>query len=132
MGPRRELSGVSASVYHLFIARRDPCRCPGHAARCRHSPDDAQRGPRWCRCRGTEPMVSDAPSRERLAAPASSLARGAPIGRYMVLGLVGRGAMGEVYAAYDPELDRKVAVKLLHAEGGNRPEAGELKSRLLR
>jgi serine/threonine protein kinase/tetratricopeptide (TPR) repeat protein len=77
-------------------------------------------------------MVSDARSRERLVAPASGLARGAPIGRYMVLGLVGRGAMGEVYAAYDPELDRKVAVKLLHAEGGTGPDAAELKSRLLR
>ena len=47
-----------------------------------------------------------------------SLARGATIGRYVVLGPVGRGAMGEVYAAYDPELDRKVAIKLLLAKGG--------------
>src|SRR3954449_13214353 len=42
-----------------------------------------------------------------------ALARGDTIGRFVVLGLVGRGAMGEVYAAYDPELERKVAVKLL-------------------
>jgi hypothetical protein len=42
------------------------------------------------------------------------LAKGATIGRYVVLGLLGRGGMGEVYAAYDPELDRKVAIKLLH------------------
>jgi serine/threonine protein kinase len=47
---------------------------------------------------------------------ASTLARGASIGRYVVLGLVGRGGMGEVYAAYDPELDRKVAVKLLRVK----------------
>ena len=35
------------------------------------------------------------------------------IGRYLVLDFVGAGAMGEVFAAYDPVLDRKVALKLL-------------------
>ena len=49
----------------------------------------------------------------------ATLPRGATIGRYVVLGLVGRGGMGEVYAAYDPELDRKVAVKLLRVKPGN-------------
>ena len=62
-----------------------------------------------------------------------SMGRGAAIGRYVVLGLVGRGAMGEVYAAYDPELDRKVAVKLLRTQGGAQDGgAEEAKSRLLR
>ena len=41
------------------------------------------------------------------------LSRGASIGRYLVLDRLGAGGMGEVYAAYDPELDRRVAVKLL-------------------
>lgn len=35
------------------------------------------------------------------------------LGRFRVLGSIGSGAMGVVYAAYDDELDRKVAVKLL-------------------
>ena len=48
---------------------------------------------------------------------AAPLATGTSIGRYVVLGLIGRGGMGEVYAAYDPELDRKIALKLLHTEG---------------
>ena len=39
---------------------------------------------------------------------------GARIGRYVIIDEIGRGGMGVVYAAYDPELDRKVAVKLLH------------------
>ncbi len=41
------------------------------------------------------------------------LERGALVGRYVVLETLGCGAMGIVYAAYDPELDRKIALKLL-------------------
>jgi serine/threonine-protein kinase len=47
-----------------------------------------------------------------------ALGRGASIGRYVVLSLIGRGGMGEVYAAYDPELDRRIALKLLHTARG--------------
>jgi tetratricopeptide (TPR) repeat protein len=37
------------------------------------------------------------------------------IGPYVVVGRIGQGAMGMVYAAYDEKLDRKVALKLLHS-----------------
>ncbi len=36
------------------------------------------------------------------------------IGRYTVLKAIGAGGMGVVYAAYDTDLDRKLAIKLLH------------------
>ncbi|MCX4240647.1 tetratricopeptide repeat protein [Paraliomyxa miuraensis] len=42
-----------------------------------------------------------------------ALTRGSMVGRYIVLELLGRGGMGVVHAAYDPELDRKVALKLM-------------------
>ncbi len=56
----------------------------------------------------TAPGSGDAP------AGGSVLGRGATVDRYLVLSLIGRGGMGEVYAAYDPDLDRRVALKLLH------------------
>lgn len=34
------------------------------------------------------------------------------IGKYEILGVAGRGAMGEVYLAHDPFIDRKVAIKV--------------------
>ncbi len=43
----------------------------------------------------------------------SRLAEGSRVGRYVVMHCVGAGANGVVYAAYDPELDRRVALKLL-------------------
>ena len=39
--------------------------------------------------------------------------RGDSIGRFVVLGVLGRGGVGVVYSAYDPHLDRKIAIKLL-------------------
>jgi len=66
------------------------------------------------------------------AAPARDdrLRRGDAIGRFVTLELLGVGGMGEVYLCYDPELDRRVAVKLLHPPRSGRAE--EARARLLR
>jgi len=65
------------------------------------------------------------------AEPAPQLERGAMLGRYLVLHQLGEGWMGVVYSAYDPELDRKVAVKLISA-GASEELAGDGQARLLR
>jgi serine/threonine protein kinase/tetratricopeptide (TPR) repeat protein len=64
--------------------------------------------------------------------PEEALARGTALGRFVVLTLVGRGAMGEVYGAYDPDLDRKIAIKLVRAGGGGGTDTAERRTRLMR
>jgi serine/threonine protein kinase len=65
------------------------------------------------------------------AAPMELLA-GARVGRYVIETLIGAGAMGAVYAARDPDLDRTVAVKLLRADILSHDERPKMRARLLR
>ncbi|MBS1121926.1 MAG: Serine/threonine kinase, partial [Deltaproteobacteria bacterium] len=57
---------------------------------------------------GIGPTGIEARGRDRTIAP------GTRVGRYVVRDQLGSGAMGAVFAAYDPELDRAIALKLLH------------------
>jgi serine/threonine-protein kinase len=43
------------------------------------------------------------------------------IGPYRVIRRLGSGGMGEVFLAYDPRLDRRVAIKRIRAESGSDP-----------
>ena len=51
------------------------------------------------------------------------------IGNFRVVGLLGKGAMGEVYEGLDEQLNRRVALKIL---GRKHQESSEFKSRFLR
>ena len=49
---------------------------------------------------------------------------GGRIGRFVIVDTIGQGGMGVVYSAYDPALDRRVAIKLLRQGGGGSQDSG--------
>ncbi|MCE9578211.1 MAG: serine/threonine-protein kinase [Deltaproteobacteria bacterium] len=53
---------------------------------------------------------------------AAAMATGAPIGRFTLIGVLGSGGMGVVLEGHDPDLDRRVAIKLLHEATGADPD----------
>ena len=57
---------------------------------------------------GSNPSQSSPPSNKDAAVPAS-------VGRYLMLEQIGKGGMGTVHSAFDPELERTVAIKLMYA-----------------
>jgi len=57
-------------------------------------------------------------------------AAGRQLGRYVLLEVIGAGGMGVVYSAYDPVLERKVALKLVRKERG--APSAEIENRLMR
>jgi tetratricopeptide (TPR) repeat protein len=64
--------------------------------------------------------------------PKRVLEKGTPLGRYVILDRLGSGGMSEVYAAFDPQLDRRVAIKLLRPDVVAGMVGDEGKSRVMR
>ncbi|MFC1610862.1 tetratricopeptide repeat-containing serine/threonine-protein kinase [Myxococcota bacterium] len=67
----------------------------------------------------------DPPPRQPVALD-GNLPTGTTVGRYVILHRIGAGGMGVVYAAYDPQLDRKIALKLLRPDRAEGSEAVRL------
>ncbi len=65
------------------------------------------------RCVSVPPSEPAAPTAPPQLAPSPPSPASEGLGRYLVVRQLGRGAMGVVLAAYDPSLDRKVAIKVL-------------------
>ncbi|MBP7814476.1 MAG: serine/threonine protein kinase, partial [Thermoanaerobaculia bacterium] len=62
----------------------------------------------------------------------SPLAAGDQLGRYRIVRPLGAGAMGEVYLAEDPQIERQLAIKTVRIEEGRPAEVAERRQRLLR
>ncbi len=61
-------------------------------------------------CDDPTKTLSEAP------APRARIVVGGMLGRYVVLSELGKGGMSVVYIAYDPELDRRVALKVVRGD----------------
>ena len=63
--------------------------------------------------RSGEPAPASQPS------PSKPPIRGGQLGRYTILDKLGAGGMGEVFRAYDPSLERNIALKVLTLENND-------------
>jgi eukaryotic-like serine/threonine-protein kinase len=112
-----------------FVAGRLPAEARGaveaHIAACTDC------GARVAALGEVPTQLPTLPDRVSARKEPQQLRRGSSLDRYVIIDAVGVGGMGVVYSAYDPELDRKVALKLFRAYDGPIPME-ERRTRLLR
>ena len=100
-------------VIHRGRERPERNRHEQHG-RDRHGPASRPSG-----STGSHHRLPPAPPRPR----AASIVQGSQIGKYEIVKLLGKGGMGAVYQAFDPVLEREVALKVMLPEVGGRPRA---------
>lgn len=75
---------------------------------------------------GPAKQKDSADSKQASAPPQDDLDIPTKIGRYNIEDILGEGAFGSVYLAYDPDLDRRVAIKAPHLDRFTSEEAVEI------
>ncbi len=82
--------------------------------------------------RGSDAATIRASERPPGIVEGGELPRGTTLDRYVILKRLGDGGMGVVYLAFDGELDRRVAIKVLRPQAVGDVSALEARARLLR
>src|SRR5262245_44538442 len=95
---QQEVESLLSTVFPVSAEAPTARRAPGASL-------PAEGGSGWQRTQEFAAATSGDPSEPGIA-----------LEHYILIGKLGAGGMGVVYAAYDPKLDRKVAIKLLRPD----------------
>ena len=89
---------------------------------------------RLAELKGSEPtlILGNGPQNDIEANPTERDSAPTLLGRYEVIGELGRGAMGVVYKGQDPKIHRTVAIKTLRLSSFDDDAIGEIKERFFR
>lgn len=108
------------------LSEPDQALVEAHAARCH---DCRQHLAALGRMESQDDQVPTAPLGEEAHI---ALERGEKVGQFEILSRIGSGGMGVVFAAYDPRLGRKVALKLLRSPKDSGLSVSDAQRRFLR